>query len=108
MSIDWPKGVTALFALLRSEECPLGFSVIVDKRDDLKNFLVSNRMYPTVHWPIDTSTFKEFPESIWLSEHILALPCDHCYDAKDIRIIGDLIHKWGNIRGKSRAEGVES
>jgi len=108
MSTDWPEGVTPVFASLRPEECPLGFPVIVDRRNDLKHFLIRNRVYPPIHWSIDASTFKEYPESIWLSEHILTLPCDHRYDAKDMRIISELILKWGNIRDKSRTKGVES
>jgi len=63
---------------------------------------------PPVHWPIDESTFKEFPESIWLSRHILTLPCDHRYDERHMQIINNLILKWGNIRGKSKTRRTES
>lgn len=108
LSTDWPKGVRPLFASLRPEECPLGFPIIVEKRDDLKHFLIENRVYPPVHWPIDESTFKEFPESIWLSRHILTLPCDHRYDERHMQIINNLILKWGNIRGKSKTRRTES
>ncbi len=108
LSTKWPEGVTPLIASLRPEECPLGFPIVVEKRDDLKHFLIGNRVYPPVHWPIDTSAFKEFPESIWLSEHILTLPCDHRYDVKDMRIISDLILKWGYIRGKSKTKSTKS
>ncbi|MGI6540815.1 MAG: DegT/DnrJ/EryC1/StrS family aminotransferase [Bacillota bacterium] len=101
LSNTWPHSVKPLFVSLGPDECPLGFPVIVDQRDDFRAFLINSRVYPPIHWHIDKCTFSEFRESIWLSDHILTLPCDHRYDAKDMQVISDLIIKWGDICGRS-------
>lgn len=108
LSDIWPENIRPFLDSLGSGECPLGFPVIVDERDDLRQFLIDSRVYPPVHWSIDACTFGEFPDSIWLSEHMLTLPCDHRYDANDMQVIADLIIKWGELRGRSRASYTRS
>lgn len=108
LSDTWPENTRPFLDSLESEECPLGFPVIVDERDDLRQFLIDRLVYPPVHWAIDICTLGEFVDSIWLSKHMLTLPCDHRYDSRDMRVISELIIEWGELRGRSKASDTRS
>jgi hypothetical protein len=95
-SRGWPEGVVPLYDTLAAGVCPLGFPVIVDRRDDLRRFLIAHRIYPPVHWDLDPRVFGEFPKSLELSKHILTLPCDQRYGSPDMRILSDVIVQWGS------------
>jgi acyl-CoA synthetase (AMP-forming)/AMP-acid ligase II len=92
----WPESVVPLYDSLAAGVCPLGFPVIVDRRDDFRRFLIAHRIYPPVHWDLDPRVFGEFPQSLRLSRHILTLPCDQRYGSPDMRVLSDVIVQWGS------------
>lgn len=99
LSRNWPCTVRPLFPSLGAEECPLGFVIVVNNRDGLREYLIRNNVFPPVHWHLQDQAFREFPESLELSKHILTLPCDHRYDSEDMDFIGNLIAEWGSAYG---------
>jgi hypothetical protein len=73
---------------------PFGMPIICSdtdgwSRDYIKDKLIKNKIYPPIHWKLPEEISRElYPESHWLSEHILTIPVDQRYDGKDmIRII---------------------
>jgi dTDP-4-amino-4,6-dideoxygalactose transaminase len=95
LSKGWPTRVVPMYGSITNETCPLGFPVIVDRRDDLRSFLIDHRIYPPVHWSLDERVFGDFPDSVELSKHILTLPCDHRYGPRDMRALSNAIVQWG-------------
>lgn len=79
----------ALFPELPEGVVPLGFPVRVRHRDRLKQHLISNRIYPPVHWDLEGVVPASFESSHRLSRSTLTLPCDQRYTANDMRRIID-------------------
>jgi len=65
----------ALFKELPENVTPLGFPIIVGKRDSIKKKLANMNIYCPVHWelPHDLPN-NTYPESLSLSQNILTLP----------------------------------
>ncbi len=69
-----------------SKDCPLFFPIRARKdiRDALKNYLITNRMYCPIHWPIpDEFCLSTDTSDVYLEE--LSLICDQRYDLYDMK-----------------------
>lgn len=79
--------IKILYPILSDNVCPLGFPVIVEKRDSLRKFLINNNIYCPIHWPLPEDIPKNFSYSYYLSKNILTIPCDQRYSIEDMEII---------------------
>lgn len=91
-----------LFKLLQHEKqgndyCP--FSVILvfedmKPRDHIRQFLINNRIYPPILWPLEKPILDSVPyeHQMW-SRRMLSIHCDMRYDHKDITRVASLINK---------------
>ena len=77
----------AVFPSLAPGVVPLGFPVVVGKRDRLLRALFESGIYPPVHWPIEGVVPMEFSESHQLASEIMTLPCDQRYGKAEIKRI---------------------
>lgn len=65
----------ALFKELSDSVVPLGFPIIIEDRDRLRKALMERNIFCPIHWKLNHSIKKEaFPESWFLSDHILTIP----------------------------------
>lgn len=72
--------------------CPLFFPIFSDRRDALKQRLVSQRIYTPVHWPVpDAIDIDKYPNAKGIYGRILSIPCDQRYDSNDMLRIGEII-----------------
>ncbi|MCR9203341.1 MAG: hypothetical protein NXH75_02105 [Halobacteriovoraceae bacterium] len=67
-------------------EVPMFFTILVsrEKRNDLRNYLISKNIFCPVHWPLPNIEKEEWPEEFNLNNQILSIPIDQRYDSKDI------------------------
>jgi hypothetical protein len=77
----------ALFPALPLETVPLAFALCVKQRDALQRALAEKRIFCPIYWPLRDLVPRFFSESHWLSEQILALPCDQRYNEADMEMI---------------------
>lgn len=91
---DWPMSVKPVFEHLPAGDVPLGFPIFCSERDSLQRFLIENRVYPPIHWPLSPEITIRHPESEHISRHILTIPCDQRYTADDMQYISKLIGEW--------------
>lgn len=98
-SRDWPSGISCPFGLPDDSECPLGFPILTKRRNVLRKFLIAHRVFPPVHWVLDRQLFRDFPVSLYISERILTIPCDHRYASSDMKFIDQVVSKWGELIG---------
>jgi dTDP-4-amino-4,6-dideoxygalactose transaminase len=93
--LDLVRGLMSmrpLYTELPEGVYPLGFPVVCEDRDALRNFLIQNQVYCPVHWVLpDEVSREEFPESHWLSQRILTIPCDQRYTSTDMIRIADIL-----------------
>lgn len=83
------------FKELPDNVCPLGFPILSEKRDLLKKHLISNKIYPPVHWELLQDIDKnEFSVSWEISRSILTLPIDQRYGLKEMDYIVKTIKKF--------------
>lgn len=74
------KEITPLFETLPTSVCPLGFPIRSTERDRLRSWLISQRIYPPIHWLRSCYVSpSEFPEAATLAEQELTLPIDQRY-----------------------------
>ena len=77
---------------LNEGESPLYYPVYTENRDGLQTYLAERDIFAPVLWDVPVEvTEKMSAQTQYIYDHILALPCDHRYDDKDMyRIINCL------------------
>ena len=86
--------IKILYPILSDDVCPLGFPVILKKRDSLRKYLINNNIYCPVHWHLTEDIPKKFSYSYSLSKKILTIPCDQRYSIKDMKMIVEKVKKF--------------
>jgi dTDP-4-amino-4,6-dideoxygalactose transaminase len=87
------KQLVPLYKNISDKICPLGFPVLTEKREFLKSKLITNNIFPPIHWDLSGHIEKEkFSESWELSKQILTIPCDQRYSKNDMQHIVDVIN----------------
>ena len=69
----------ALFPTLSDGVVPLGFPIVVEERDRVRQALFAEEIYPPVHWDLEDVVPVAYSGSHWLSRHVMMLPCDQRY-----------------------------
>lgn len=86
----------ALFPDLGEQDCPLFVPILVPdgKRDALRRYLIENRIYCPVHWPL-TARHCVDEKTAALYSDSLSLVCDQRYSAQDMqRIVETVANFW--------------
>lgn len=65
----------------------LYYPVLINNRDFVKEKLSENGIYCPIIWEIENSTKTKFSGVEYISDHILAIPCDHRYNIADMNRI---------------------
>jgi len=85
--------VQPLFGYLPDAMTPLGFPILSQERDRLRAYLIGNRIYPPVHWPLPAVVpHDEFPEADKVSRSILTIPIDQRYDERDMCYVANVLN----------------
>lgn len=86
---NWPRQAgEPLYDSLPPDVCPLGFPIRSFDREALRARMISNRVYPPVHWHLPKEVDPEsFPDSARLAEEELTLPIDQRYSLGDMERI---------------------
>lgn len=81
----------ALRPELPPEVVPLGFPMVCDSRDEVRQRLFEADIYPPIHWALGTRIPAHFEGSHRLSARVLTLPCDQRYDADTMQRMASLV-----------------
>ena len=89
-------GVEGLRVLMPDGEDTVPFSCVVlaesaDRRERMRKWLIANRVFPAVLWPLDDTVLAVGVEARGISRRILSIHCDGRYDASDIGRVADLV-----------------
>lgn len=76
---------------------PFSFFIVTEtptEREKIRERLISNRVYPSVLWPLDKPFFPDVvcAEDLCLSRTILSIHCDMRYSMSDMKIVADLLN----------------
>ncbi|MBR8839655.1 MAG: DegT/DnrJ/EryC1/StrS aminotransferase family protein [Stigonema ocellatum SAG 48.90 = DSM 106950] len=95
---DW----TPLFTSWPAGAVPFNIIVVCKNneiREALRKFLISQNIYPTVHWQQPyKEIFSNDSLAINLSNHILTIPSDHRCSANDITLIWEKMTEFSHQR----------
>ncbi len=85
----------AVFSELGDEDCPLFVPILVPdgKRDELRQYLIENRIYCPVHWPL-TVYHAPDEKSAVLYSRSLSLVCDQRYSTQDMLRIAETVARF--------------
>ena len=77
---------------------PLGFPIVCEKRNELREFLIERCVYPPIHWLLPWEQgIVRFQHLLDLSQHILTLPVDQRYGPADMTYILDCLDEWASL-----------
>jgi len=96
------KGISPLYANIEEGVCPLGFPIIADRRDALREFLINNDMFCPIHWTPFNEVPKRFTYAHYLSNNILTIPCDQRYSSEDMGAMCERISEFYEGKYKLR------
>ncbi|MBN20225.1 MAG: hypothetical protein CL678_02970 [Bdellovibrionaceae bacterium] len=71
---------------------PLGVPILVQNRNFVCNELYKKNIYPAIHWKIDDKNHDLSHIELFLSEHIMTIPCDHRLDSDGARWLGTQVY----------------
>lgn len=74
-------------------QVPLFFTILVDNRNQLRNWLIENRIYCPIHWPL-FQEIKGLFSNKWIFEKELSIPIDQRYDTDDMHFIAKKIKEY--------------
>jgi dTDP-4-amino-4,6-dideoxygalactose transaminase len=82
------SSIHPLYRELPEKVCPLGFPVLAENREFVKQELIKRGIYTPVHWNLPSEVNKdEFSNSWDVSRHILTIPIDQRYGIDDMNYI---------------------
>ena len=82
----------ALFKKIPGNVIPLGFPIIVNDRNKLRDDLKKENIFCPVHWSLSNKISEaEFQESFWLSKNILAFQINETIDKNKLSKYFELI-----------------
>lgn len=87
----------ALYKDLPDDVVPLGFPITVKNRDEMRQVLFEQNIYPPIHWELADAVPKQYVESHELSQHILTLICDQRYKKNDMERIIHVVKETGIV-----------
>ena len=76
-----------------SDNCVLYYPILVDNRIEIQKKLAENNIYCPVIWPLPPLFVGICEVSDYISEHILAIPCDQRYRSSDMEYISTSLKK---------------
>jgi len=79
---------------LKEGICPIGFPIIVARRDVLREYLTTNKIYCPIHWLLPEEIPKKFTYPYFLSQNIITIPCDQRYSIEDMEMIAEKVKKF--------------
>lgn len=83
-------------------QVPLFCTICVDDRDSLRKYLIENKIYCPVHWPL-YSELKQRKGSVHNNARELSIPIDQRYGLEDILYISAVIQKYNEkVYGNTR------
>ena len=85
-------GEALMFDSLSENDCPLFVPILVDNRDALRHFLIENKVYCPVHWPV-SKYHRLTCQTAGIYERELSIICDQRYDLSHMEHIVKLIKK---------------
>jgi dTDP-4-amino-4,6-dideoxygalactose transaminase len=77
----------------KENEAPLVHNIILDnkkERDNLRKMLAEKGIFTSIHWPthpLIKERADEFPDTIWLENHIISIPVGQDYNTNDMEYI---------------------
>lgn len=75
-------------------KCPFSCPIIVENRDELRKYLIKNKIYCAVHLPIVTEDLLKRETVPKIKETIMSLPIDQRYSEKEMKHLIDIIQKY--------------
>ena len=91
--LTWLKPI---FSKLPPGVCPLGFPMLVERREYVRTYLLKRGIHVRAYWDVLPSEIEpdRFPDSKYLSDRIIVLPVHqnihHCHLQKMIKVLREL------------------
>ncbi|MFB5086095.1 hypothetical protein PGC35_02560 [Psychrobacillus sp. PGGUH221] len=81
--------------VVNESQVPLGFPIFVKKRDQFKRYLISQNVYPPVHWPTPKAIGNlNCTNPYIISSSILTIPSDQRYSLREMERIIDITKEY--------------
>lgn len=77
-------------------QVPLFYTLLIENRNDIRKWLIENKIYCPIHWPL-FSEIENSLNSIYVNSRELSIPLDQRYSCSDMRYIVDVFRKWEEI-----------
>lgn len=83
----------------KKNECPLFLPILVEgnMRDKLRKYLIGNKVYCPIHWPLSEYHFGITQKAKELYDKELSLVCDQRYSTDEMHEIVKLIQKFDSV-----------
>lgn len=79
----------------KKNECPLVVPIRVKNRDNFRKYLMDNRIYCAVHWPVGEFKTNERKQAVHNAETLISLPVDQRYGEEEMEYMIDTIRRYG-------------
>lgn len=95
---------TALQTLNQIATCPFTYPVFINDRDYFREFLMQNKVYCAIHWPIEQRQLDGRKKIQEIAGTIISLPIDQRYGEKEMEQLSSIICGFFEKTGNKRKE----
>lgn len=74
--------------------CPFAFPILVPDRDAFRAYMIENKIYCAIHWPIGAISKPERPLARTLADSIISLPIDQRYGDEEMEYMLKVIRQY--------------
>lgn len=82
-----------VFPEIKENDCPMFVPVLIDRRQEFRQYMINHGVYLPVHWPLSEHHILDEDSSV-LYDRAVSLVCDQRYDIQDMQRMAALIEKW--------------
>lgn len=73
---------------------PLVYPVYVENRNQFRQYLMENKIYCAVHWPLAGTGMENDSDAVKIYENIISLPIDQRYESMHIEYLAQVIEAY--------------
>lgn len=73
---------------------PLVYPVYVENRNQFRQYLMENKIYCAVHWPLTGTELENDTDAVKIYENIISLPIDQRYEGMHMEYLAQVIKAY--------------
>ncbi|MBR1598329.1 MAG: hypothetical protein IJ661_05345 [Lachnospiraceae bacterium] len=90
-------GIIPVYRSKANSFVPFTFPVMVEDRDNFRKYMIENKIYCAIHWPMETEEQQQIEMNRRIGQHIISLPIDQRYSIEEMRYMVKIMKRYDTM-----------